>query len=242
MKVFILAGGYGTRFAEMTDKIPKPMICIGDFPILIHIMSHYSSYGIVDFEILAGYKNEVIEEYFSTGEGKRISLKNSWKVKVIDSGIGTSTAGRIAGIGAMLPETFMLTYGDGLGNINLNQLLKEHQNTGLTATVTAVHPPARFGTLELFGKKVVSFKEKDSQKTGWINGGFFCLSKEILNYIIDAEKSLESEPMELLVSKEQLGAFPHEDFWHPMDTLRDQRILENIFLSGNASWNTDALG
>ena len=240
MKTFILAGGFGTRFAEMTDLIPKPMIEIGGFPILVHIMSHYSSYGIKDFVILAGYKHEIIENYFNA-EGLELMKRNSWSVQVIDTGEGTSTAGRLVRASSELPNEFMLTYGDGIADVDINKLQNTHLKGQTIGTVTAVRPPARFGTIEFEGNKVTSFREKDPQRTGWINGGFFCFSRNILEYINDVNSSLESSPLARLTSDGELGVYPHEGFWHPMDTLRDQRSLQRIWEQGSAGWNREAL-
>ena len=241
MKSYILAGGFGTRFAEMTDLIPKPMIPIGKWPILLHIMSHYSSFGIKEFVVLAGYKANVISDYFERGEGLAKCLENSWDVQVIDTGLNTTTAGRLWSVRDSLPETFMLTYGDGLSNLDLNELHKYHQNSNLIATVTAVHPPARFGTIEFESGIATSFEEKNPQRTGWINGGFFCINKQIVNFIKDPNSSLESLTMTSLVAARQLGVFPHEGFWLPMDTLRDQISLQDIYSNNRAEWDTGAL-
>jgi glucose-1-phosphate cytidylyltransferase len=242
MKSYILAGGFGTRFAEMTDVIPKPMIPIGKWPILLHIMSHYASFGIKDFVVLAGYKAVAISDFFSRGEGLTKCLENSWKVEVVDTGLNTTTAGRLWFVRESLPETFMLTYGDGLSDIDLNKLYQAHQSSKLTATVTAVHPPARFGTIEFESGVATSFEEKNPQRTGWINGGFFCMNRDILKFIENPSFSLESLPMKSIVDARQLGVFAHEGFWHPMDTLRDQISLQEIFSNGGAKWNTEALG
>lgn len=241
MKAYILAGGYGTRFAEKTDNVPKPMIEIGKWPILIHIMSHYSSFQIKDFTILAGYKAQVIEDYFLYGNGVRLCKTNSWKVEVIDTGKDASTAGRLWAVRESLPDKFMLTYGDGLSDIDVSKLLKSHIDSNLTATVTAVRPPARFGTIDFSSGIVTSFKEKDSQRTGWINGGFFCFNRAIVDFIQDPSYSLESLVMESLVRERQLGVFPFEGFWHPMDTLRDHRFLSKIYQDRQFRWNTEAL-
>jgi glucose-1-phosphate cytidylyltransferase len=241
LKVYILAGGFGTRFAEMTDRIPKPMISIGKFPILLHIMSHYSSHGMTDFTVLAGYKAAVIEEYFSRGEGRDITSRNLWNVRVSDTGEGATTAGRLYQVRDELPESFMLTYGDGLSDVNLKSLRDFHESSSALATVTAVRPPARFGTIEFDSGFVTSFREKDPQRTGWINGGFFCLSRDVVTSHLDPDFSLESHTMENLVKVRQLAVFPHEGFWHPMDTLRDQRSLSSLLLSNTSPWNTAAL-
>jgi glucose-1-phosphate cytidylyltransferase len=241
MKSFIFAGGLGTRISEMTDKIPKPMIPIGKWPILSHIMSHYSKFGIREFTILAGYKHEVIDDYFSSGPGYHLARRNAWKVEVIDTGEETTTAGRIWFVRDKLPAIFMLTYGDGLADIDVNELIKVHLNSRMVGTVTAVRPPARFGTIEFDSGIVTSFREKDPQRTGWINGGFFCFENKVLDYISDTSESFESSALEALTESRQLGVYAHTSFWHPMDTLRDMRSLNKIFSSGDANWDSTAL-
>lgn len=241
MKSFIFAGGYGTRISELTESIPKPMIRLGKWPIIVHIMSHYSKFGIREFVILAGYKQSVIKKFFIHGEGRELARKNSWNVDVVDTGETTSTAGRLWAVRYSLPEVFMLTYGDGLANVDIDALVESHLHSGLIATVTAVRPPARFGTIEFDSGIVTSFREKDPQRTGWINGGFFCLRKDIIQYITNPSESFESLALESLALSRQLGAYTHDGFWHPMDTLRDMRNLSNIVASGRASWDTTAL-
>jgi glucose-1-phosphate cytidylyltransferase len=233
MQVVILAGGFGTRLAEETDLIPKPMVIIGEEPILIHIMRYYASFGHVEFLIALGYKSEVIHEYFK-------SRKNfedlGWKVTLVDTGLSTSTGGRIKKLEGELNEEFMLTYGDGLSNIDLDLLLKTHNSEGKIATVSAVHPPARFGSLVIKDSLVVKFSEKDPEDTGWINGGFFCFNKKICSYLPDYETPLESSPLHNLVEVRQLSAYLHPGWWQPMDSLRDKRILEEYWSSGNIPW------
>jgi glucose-1-phosphate cytidylyltransferase len=241
MKAFIFAGGFGTRISELTDRIPKPMIPIGNWPILIHILSHYTKYGITDFVILGGYKQNIIKGFFESTPGQELARKNSWKIEVIDTGENTTTAGRLWAVREMLPEEFLLTYGDGLANIDIAELISTHERSGLTGTVTAVRPPARFGTIEFQSGIVTSFREKDPQKTGWINGGFFCLKRSCLEFISDTSLSFESTALELLTASRQLAVYPHEGFWHPMDTLRDMRSLTDIYTSGRASWDLGAL-
>lgn len=242
MRTFIFAGGFGTRIAELTELIPKPMIPIGKWPILVHIMSHYSKFGMRDFVILAGYKQGKIREFFDSPIGINLSSNNSWKIEVVDTGETTSTAGRLLAVREKLSDDFMLTYGDGLANIDISRLVSTHKALGLVGTVTAVRPPARFGTIEFDSGIVTSFREKDSQKTGWVNGGFFCFNKGILDYLTEPALSFESSSLEALASSRQLGVYPHEGFWHPMDTLRDMRNLNSIFTAGEASWDTAALG
>ena len=230
MQVVILAGGFGTRLSEETDLIPKPMIRIGDVPILHHIMNFYSGFGHKDFVIALGYKAEVIREYFDRYKN------SSWTVKLIDTGLETSTGGRIKKLEDNLDDEFMLTYGDGLSNVNIAQLLDHHQRFGRIATVTAVRPPARFGTIELSNGLVTKFAEKDPQDAGWINGGFFCLNRKVCSFISDSTTSFESEPLNHLVEIGELTAYEHHGWWQPMDTLRDKRTLESLWDKGDAPW------
>jgi glucose-1-phosphate cytidylyltransferase len=230
MQVVILAGGLGTRLSEETDLIPKPMVRIGNIPILLHIMNFYSSFGHRDFVVALGYKSEVIIEYF---ENKKNSKLN---IKLVDTGLDTSTGGRIKLLEDQLDEEFMLTYGDGLSNVNIDDLLKHHKRFGKIATVTAVRPPARFGTIETSNGVVTKFAEKDPQDAGWINGGFFCLNKKVCNFISDSSTSFESEPLNHLVKIQELSAYEHHGWWQPMDTLRDKRALESIWDKGDAPW------
>jgi len=230
MQVVILAGGFGTRLSEETDLIPKPMVRIGNIPILHHIMEYYSKFGHKDFVIALGYKAEVIEEYFKNSDYSK------WNIKLVDTGLETSTAGRIKKLEDLLEGQFMLTYGDGLANLNIDQLLAHHNRFNKIATVTAVRPPARFGTIEISNGLVTRFAEKDPQDAGWINGGFFCLEKEVCSYILDSAVSFESEPLNNLVSAGELSAFQHHGWWQPMDTLRDKRSLESLWERGEAPW------
>jgi glucose-1-phosphate cytidylyltransferase len=234
MQVVILAGGFGTRLSEETDIIPKPMVRIGNVPILLHIMNYYAKFGHTEFIVALGYKAEVIREYFE----KELITANapSWDVKLVDTGLDTSTGGRIKFLEDQLDNEFMLTYGDGLSNVDLDQLLDHHRRYKKIATVTAVRPPARFGTIEISNGVVIKFAEKDPQDAGWINGGFFCLNKKICSFITDLTTSFESEPLNHLVSIEQLSAFEHHGWWQPMDTLRDKRTLESIWQKGEAPW------
>jgi glucose-1-phosphate cytidylyltransferase len=240
LKALILAGGFGTRLAELTDEIPKPMVPIGNFPILIHIMSHFSSFGVKEFLILGGYKVEKLQEYFEC-QGKAVASRNNWIVNILDTGPATTTAGRLLKAQTSVGNDFLLTYGDGLADVDIKKLIQVHVSSKKTATVTAVRPPARFGTLEFHDGLVTSFSEKDPQKVGWINGGFFCLSTSIFQYLGDAHMSFESQPMDLLVKNRELGVLAHEGFWRPMDTLRDRRDLEEIWHSGKVPWSTEAL-
>jgi glucose-1-phosphate cytidylyltransferase len=230
MQVVILAGGFGTRLSEETDLIPKPMVKIGNIPILQHIMNFYSKFGHKDFVIALGYKAEVIKDYFASMDNP------GWNLSLVDTGLETSTGGRIKELENLLDDQFMLTYGDGLSNININQLLEHHKRFNKIATVTAVRPPARFGTIEISNGMVTKFAEKDPQDAGWINGGFFCLNKKICSFISDSTTSFESEPLNHLVAIEELTAYEHQGWWQPMDTLRDKRSLESLWGKGQAPW------
>ena len=230
MQVVILAGGFGTRLSEETDLIPKPMVRIGEIPILEHIMNFYSGYGHKEFIVALGYKAEIAREYFEN------NTFPDWRVELIDTGLETSTGGRIKKLKNLLDDEFMLTYGDGLSNVNIDDLLDHHKRFGKIATVTAVRPPARFGTIESINGIVTRFAEKDPQEAGWINGGFFCLNKKVCDFINDESTSFESEPLNLLVERKQLSAYEHNGWWQPMDTLRDKRTLESIWERGDAPW------
>ena len=253
MKVVILAGGLGTRLSEETEIKPKPMVEIGGMPILWHIMKIYSSQGFSEFIICLGYKGYLIKEYFvnyflhlsditiELSSGK-INVHNCKSEKIsmtlIDTGIQTQTGGRIKRIGKYIGnEAFMLTYGDGLADINIKNLLKFHKENNKLATITAVRPPGRFGSL-IFGNnnEVTKFEEKPSGDGGWVSGGFFVLEPEILNYIEDDNTYWEREPIVNLASEGQLSAYKHEGFWKPLDTLRDKTELENLWNSGKAPW------
>ena len=230
MQVVILAGGFGTRLSEETDFIPKPMVRIGNIPILQHIINYYSKFGHRDFVVALGYKAEVIVDYFATAKNIEFNIN------LVDTGIDTSTGGRIKMLESKLDDEFMLTYGDGLSNVNIDNLQNHHRKFGKIATVTAVRPPARFGTIEITNGVVTKFAEKDPQDAGWINGGFFCLSKKICQFISDSTISFESEPLNHLVRIQELSAYEHHDWWQPMDTLRDKRTLESLWNKGEAPW------
>ncbi len=222
MKVVILAGGMGTRLSEYTKSIPKPMIKIKNTPIIIHIMKHYAKYGFKDFLIATGYKSKIIENFFR----KKIS---NWNVKIINTGKNTMTGGRIKRLKKLInKEVFMLTYGDGLSNVNLNSLLRFHKKNKNIATLTAVRPPARFGAIKVNGPKVTYFKEKSNLDEGWINGGFFVFEPEIFKYLKNDKTYLEREPMQMISKKRKLGAYKHKGFWQCMDTKRDKEILEKL--------------
>ena len=220
MKVVILAGGLGTRLSEYTKKIPKPMVKINSTPIIVHIMKHYSKYGFKQFYIAAGYKQKIIKEYFE-------NKKFGWKIKIVNTGQKTMTGGRLKRLKKYLKnESFLLTYGDGLSNINIKKLVKFHKNNKAFVTLTAVRPPARFGAIKIKGKKVTYFKEKSRLNEGWINGGFFVMEPKIFDFIKSDETFLEKEPLSKLGIKNRLNAFKHNGFWQCMDTIRDKEILE----------------
>ena len=253
MKVVILAGGFGTRLTEETDIKPKPMVEIGGMPILWHIMKIYSAYGFNEFVVCLGYKGYMIKEYFAnyflhlsdvtvelaTGKLKIHNCKSEdLKVTLIDTGSNTQTGGRIKRVKSYIGnEIFLLTYGDGLADININDLVDFHKKHRKLATVTAVRPPGRFGTLVL-GKNahIVEFEEKPVDDGGWISGGFFVLEPKVLDYIIGDETFWEKEPLENLAKNNELEAYKHAGFWKPMDTLRDKRVLEKMWDSGKAPW------
>ena len=227
MKVVILAGGLGTRISEYTKIIPKPMIKICNKPIIYHIMKHYSNYGFKDFYVALGYKGHIIKKYFK-------KKKFDWNVNLIETGQKTMTGGRLKRLKKYLgSETFMLTYGDGLSNVNLKKLLKFHKINKKLVTLTAVRPPSRFGAIKITGSRVKYFKEKSKLDEGWINGGFFVMEPEFIKYIKDDKSFLEREPMELITKAKQLRAYKHKDFWHCMDTKRDMENLNKIIGSNN---------
>ena len=223
MKVVILAGGLGTRISEYTKTIPKPMIRVAGKPILLHIMEHYAQQGFKEFYIALGYKGAVIKKFFKE---KKFP---DWKIKLVETGKKTMTGGRLKRLKKYLgKDIFMMTYGDGLSNINLNKLLKFHNNNKKLVTLSAVRPPARFGALKLEGKSVKYFKEKSRLDEGWINGGFFVIDPKFLGYIKNDDTFLEREPLEKLTKKKQLSAFRHNGFWQCMDTKRDKDNLELV--------------
>ncbi len=234
MQVVILAGGLGTRLAEETDLIPKPMVRIGLEPILVHIMRIFAKFGHKQFIVATGYKQNIVQEYFDANF--EIFNNEGWEISLVDTGLSTSTGGRLSKVMPMINSTFFMTYGDGLSDVDLDLLLKHHKNQKKIATVTAVRPPARFGTIEVSNGTVKSFKEKDPQSSGWINGGFFCLEKEVESYLMGDDVSFESEPLNKLVTINQLSAYEHHGWWQPMDTLREKRILEELWLDGKAPW------
>src|SRR5581483_9152211 len=254
MRVVILAGGLGTRLAEETEIKPKPMVEIGGRPILWHIMMHYSHYGFNDFVIALGYKGEIIKKYIldycalnrnltvhtNTGHVEMCGGEVSdWTVQLIDTGMETQTGGRIKRLEPIIKnETFMLTWGDGVSDVNLHSLLRFHRAHGKYATLTAVRPTARFGHLDLEGDQVIEFSEKPQTREGWINGAFFVLEPKIFEYIEDDLTHWEREPLQRLAAEGQLVAFRHESFWQCMDTLREKKYLESLWQSGEAPWCT----
>ena len=237
--VMILAGGKGTRFAEYTDKIPKPMILANGKPLLDHIISIYSKFNVNNVVILAGYKIEKIVEHYESTFNRVSNSENIFendlntKITILDTGLETMTGGRLMlGAEYLNEENFYLTYGDGIANINLEDLTKFFIEKDKIATVTAVRPPARFGSLEIENNIVTNFGEKDNTSSGWINGGFFVFKKQILEYLNDLGDILERKPLEALAEKKQLSAFKHEGFWQPCDTIRELEILERAIESG----------
>ena len=231
MKAVILAGGYGTRITEESHLKPKPMIKIGEMPILWHIMKIYSEYNINDFVICCGYKEEVIKEYFSKFDSK------SWNIELVNTGLDTMTGGRIKRIQNHIDDTFCLTYGDGLSDVNITDLISFHKEKKSLATLTAVHPPERYGVVNLSEHYVTEFHEKHTSESSWINGGFFVFEPKIFDYLQDGDSTiLEKKPLETLAKERQLTAFKHTGFWHPMDTLRDKNHLENLWNTKKAPW------
>jgi glucose-1-phosphate cytidylyltransferase len=252
MKTVILAGGFGSRLAEETEIKPKPMVEIGGHPILWHIMMHYAAYGFKKFVIALGYKGEIIKKYMldycalhgnlTVDLGKREvrvhdGHAHDWQVELVDTGISTFTGGRIKRLAPYLgDETFMMTWGDGVSDVDLTELLTFHRSHGKLATLTAVRPPARYGYLAMEGNRVVEFSEKSQLKEGWINGAYFVLEPGVLDYIEGDHTQWEREPLEHLVRDGQLMAYRHKSFWQCMDTLREKYILEKLWESGKAPW------
>ena len=253
MKTIILCGGLGTRISEETDLLPKPMIQIGGKPILWHIMKIYSYYGYNEFIILLGYKGYMIKEYFSNyflhQSDVTINLANNeiqihnnstepWKVTLIDTGLNTMTGGRIKKVQKYVgDETFMLTYGDGVSDVDINQLLRFHKSHGKTITMTAVQPDGRFGALNIENDKITKFLEKPKGDGTWINGGFFICEAKVFEYIAERDSTIfEREPLENLAKDGEMYAFKHHKFWKPMDTLRDKLQLERMIEENNADW------
>tara|TARA_B100000809_G_scaffold93253_1_gene91875 strand:- start:256 stop:969 length:714 start_codon:yes stop_codon:yes gene_type:complete len=235
MKVVILAGGYGTRLAEYTSDIPKPLVKIGNEPILTHIMRFFSSFGFNSFIIAAGYKQKVIFDYYKDSIRLQKEFPN---LKIVNTGKDTMTGGRILKLKHYFNENenFFMTYGDGLSDVDLNKLKKFHDSHGKIATVTAVHPPVRFGELEITNDRVTNFEEKPQAKAGWINGGFFILNYKVFDYIKDDTTMFEKQPMTKLANQGKLMAFKHNGFWKCMDTLRDKIILDKMWNEKKALW------
>ena len=235
MKVVILAGGYGTRLAEYTQRIPKALVKIGEEPILTHIMRIFSSFGFNNFIIATGYKQELIYDFYKDSIKIQKEFPN---LEIVDTGKDTMTGGRILKLKPFFDENenFFMTYGDGLCDLDLSKLKKFHINHGKLATVTAVHPPVKFGELEIVKDKVKKFEEKPQAKAGWINGGFFVLNYKVFDYIKDDSTLFERQPMEKLVNEEELMAFKYEGFWKSMDNLRDKIILDKMWHENKAAW------
>ena len=252
MKVIILAGGLGTRLTEETIVKPKPMVEIGGFPIIWHIMKIYSKYGIKEFIPTLGYKGEIIKDYFINYQNSRTNLSvnmatgdinrydnhdENWIVHLLDTGNETQTGGRIKKAMQFVgKERILATYGDGLSNVNISELLEFHKSHGKLATLTAVRPPSRFGEINFEGDQVVDFSEKPQIGEGWINGGFFVFEPEVANYIKGDSMPLERYPFETLSKDGQLMAYRHNDFWQPMDVIREKELLEDLWKSGKAPW------
>ena len=232
MKAVILAGGYGTRISEESSLKPKPMIEIGGKPILWHILKIYSNYGINEFIICCGYKGNKIKEYFGNIDS------TLWDVELVDTGLHTMTGGRLKRIQDHIDDTFCVTYGDGLSDIDINNLISFHREKKSLATLTAIHPPERFGVLNLSGDYVTEFHEKHSGESSWINGGFFVFEPGIFDYLRDDSTVLEKAPLETLAKEKKLSAFKHDGFWYSMDTLRDKKHLENLWSYNKAPWKT----
>lgn len=254
MRVVILCGGMGTRLAEQTEIRPKPLVEIGGKPILWHIMKHYSRYGFNEFILALGYKGEMIKRYFldfySLGQDFTVSLKNGqvrmikenhgekWTVHLVDTGLNSLTGDRLQKLAGLIGnKTFMMTYGDGVCDVNLDELLKFHKKQQSLVTLTAVRPPARFGAVEFEGNRIRHFQEKSTLHESWINGGFFVIEPEALNYI-NGDVMWEHAPLETIAAENQLCGYQHQGFWQCMDTARDLRYLESLWESGDAPWKT----
>ena len=257
MKVVILAGGFGTRLSEETDLIPKPMIQVGNKPILWHIMKTYSSYGFNDFVILLGYKSYIIKEYFANYflhqsdvtidlTTNKVSIMNNysepWKITLLDTGLNTMTGGRILRAKEYIGnEPFLLTYGDGVSNVNIAELVAFHKNHGKALTLTSVQPDGRFGAINMDNQsgEISKFHEKPMGDGDWVNGGFFVCEPKVLDYITEGEKTVwERTPLENLAKDKELFAYKHHGFWRPMDTLRDKIVLNEMWDKGEATWKT----
>lgn len=254
MKVVILAGGLGTRLAEETEIKPKPMVEVGEKPILWHIMKHYARFGFREFIIALGYKGDMIKRFFLENSSLQGSLSintrtgnivardevgEDWLVHLVDTGLESSTGGRIGRVRSYIgEERFLMTYGDGVSNVDLNALIAIHEKNRCIATLTAVRPPARFGGLIFNGDRIAQFTEKPQIGEGWINGGFMVMESKIFDYIPYDSTNLEVDVLDKLAVENQLAAYRHDDFWQCMDTLRDKKLLESLWQQGNAPWKT----
>ncbi len=252
MKTVILAGGLGTRLSEVTDAKPKPMVEVGGQPILWHILNIYGAHGFNEFILALGYKQNVVKDFFLHYQERHSDLTVDlaagtkqvrdarlppWKVHLVDTGLNTQTGGRVKALREWIGnETFMMTYGDGVANVDIKRLVGYHKSHGKLATVTAVRPAARFGEMKITNGQVMEFREKPQTETGWINGGFFVLEPAVLDYIAHDQMPWELEPLNRLTQEGQLMSFEHAGFWQPMDTLRDHRLLESLWESGKAPW------
>lgn len=257
MKTVILAGGYGTRIRDVTSDIPKPMIHIGNHPIIWHIMRQYAYYNFKEFILCLGYKSDVIKDYFLNYQIRQsdftLDLKNQkienhvhniiedWQITFAETGLNSLTGARVYKIKQYLEkdDCFMLTYGDGVSNINIKQLIEFHKSHGRLMTVTGAHPPGRFGELEIKGNQVIGFNEKPQATEGWISAGFFVCNRNVLDYLTSNEDLIfEKEPIDTIVKENQLMVYKHDNFWHPMDTSRDYKLLNQLWEQGNAPWKT----
>lgn len=253
MNTVILAGGLGTRLSEETELKPKPLVEVGEYPILWHILKHFSSFDFNEFYVCLGYKGEAVKRFFldrtNLAGSLSIDLRSGkvdgfdkeledWKLHLIDTGVQTNTGGRIKRMKPYLRETFFMTYGDGVSNVDLKALLAHHRRCGKLATLTAVRPPARFGGIAFDGDAVAEFLEKPQAGEGWINGGFMVLEPAVFDFIEGDASSFEAETLERLCREGQLAAYKHDDFWQCMDTLRDKRLLTGMWESGAAPWKT----
>ena len=254
MRVVVLAGGLGTRLSEETERVPKPMVGIGGMPMLWHIMKVYEAADMRHFVVALGYKGEVVKRFFLDYRLMRADLSittrtgdvavsgdhhEDWTVDLVDTGLHTQTGGRLKRLAPYLGNsTFMLTYGDGVSDVNVNELLAFHRKNGKIATLTAVRPPARFGHMHFDGELITQFNEKPQTESGWINGGFFAFEPKILDLIPGDDAWLEREPLEKCAEMRELVAYKHQNFWQCMDTVRDRRLLEELWSSGKAPWRT----
>ncbi len=255
MKTVILAGGYGTRIRDVTHDLPKPMIPVGSYPILWHIMKQYAHYGMKEFVLCLGYKSEVIKDYFLNYQKRQndftLDLKNQiiedhtnhaiddWKITFAETGLNSLTGGRVFRVKQYIEkdEHFMLTYGDGVSNIDIKKLIDFHKSHGKLMTVTGAHPPGRFGELDLDENQVIGFNEKPQATEGWISAGFFICNRKVLDYLTSNEDLVfEKEPIENIVKDGQMMVYKHHDFWHPMDTSRDYQLLNNLWENEKAPW------